>query len=101
MPGPWLVRYAGPLTEELLLEIIGEWRTFPGAKMRHVTVSTQAAVEWVERLRDRISREYKVEAAARAPTVAFEEDSLRVLAPGVELKLEVTFALPPGFLTVD
>jgi hypothetical protein len=97
MEPPYLYRVEGQLTEAVLLSIIHSTRSLPGAKIRTITVSPGGAAEFVRGL----LREY------RPHTDGLDEDSITLKTPafegvpGVRAMIEVSFALPGGYVSID
>jgi hypothetical protein len=94
---PYLFRVIGPLSEDVLLSIIHSARGLPGSKVRTIMMSPDSAAEFISgQPLDR-----------RFYTHGFDEEGLRLSTPavegkpGVNAKIEVSFAFPKGFVSID
>lgn len=82
------------LTEQLLLEMLDGPRRETGKKITKALTNTGQARKYVEFIQ--AERRYAgPSGSAPRYTVGYDEDSLQVLAPGINLKLEVDFDIEP------
>lgn len=82
------------LTEQLLLEMLDGPRRETGKKITKALTNTGQARKYVEFIQ--AERRYAgPSGSAPRYTVGYDEDSLQILAPGINLKLEVDFDVEP------
>lgn len=91
---PLLISYSGEFRVDVATKAIAEAKA-RGATLRHMALSTKAAAELLG----------SSAPDAKHYTIGINEDAVEeqiaMMVPGVQLRLEVTFALPPGIVSID